>query len=132
MDDRATTNADLTRRGYEAFASGNVEALQETFSPDLVWHVTRLGELSGDHKGFGEVMAFFTRTMELTRGTFTVQVREILANDQGAAAVVRSRAERDGKTLDSHQIHHFHIEDGRVIEVWQLFADGREADEFWS
>jgi hypothetical protein len=57
--------------------------------------------------------------MELTKDTFRVKVQEILANDHGPAAVVRSSATRGDKVLDSRQIHHSHMTDERVVE-WQF------------
>jgi ketosteroid isomerase-like protein len=68
--------------------------------------------------------------MELTNGTFSATVEDVLTNETGAAVVVRSRGTRDGRELDSRQIHLYRMEDGRVAEAWQ-FAP-RDADEFWS
>ena len=73
---------------------------------------------------------FFGRTMELTQGSFSVTVEDVLTNETGAAVVVRSQGTRDGRQLDSRQVHLYRIEDGKVAEAWQ-FAP-RDADEFWS
>ena len=127
----ADANGDLTAKGYAAFARGDMAFLGQVFSPDIIWHAQRLGQLSGDHVGFPAVMQFFGRSMELTGGTFQVGPTEILANDQGAAAVVRSQGNRDGSTLDDRQIHHFRIRDGRVTEVWQYVGDPEAVNAFW-
>lgn len=68
----------------------------------------------------------------MTRGTFGLEIREILANDSGAAAVVRSRATRGERILDDQQIHLFHLRGERVVEVWQFVGDGAAAEAFWS
>jgi ketosteroid isomerase-like protein len=129
---RAARNADLVAAGYAAFARGDLAAVHELFDASLVWHAYRLGQLGGDHAGWPAVQEFFVRTMQLTNGTFRLEVHELLANDDGAAAVVQSRAEREGRTLDSRQIHHFRIEDGRVVEVWQFVDDADAVSSFWS
>lgn len=125
-------NTALLEEGFRAFASGDLAALGTLFSPDAVWHVQRLGQLSGDHRGLPAILQFFGRTMELTRGTFRVEVLEVLANENGAVAVVRSRGERDGLTLDDRQLQQFHLRDGRVVEVWQYPGDVEAASRFWA
>ena len=128
----AAQNEELLAEGYRAFAEQDMDTIHRTFHPDIVWHAQRLGILGGDHEGLDAVLQFFGRTMELTAGTFRIEVKEILANTQGAAAVVRSSATRGGRTLDSHQIQHFHMKDGQVVEVWQFVSDGPAVEAFWS
>jgi uncharacterized protein len=130
--DRAARNAELLRSGYNAFATGNMVALHELFHPDVVWHAQRLGILGGDHAGWPAVLKFFAESMELTRGTFGIEVLDVLANDQSAAAVVRSTGRRGEANLDDRQVHLFRLEDERVVEVWQFVGDGAVASAFWS
>jgi ketosteroid isomerase-like protein len=123
-------NEALLRAGYGAFAQGDLATVEKTFHPDAVWHAQRLGQLGGDHDGWDAILRFFGGTMELTGGTFRVELRDVLTNGTMAAAVVRSTGRRAGKTLDSRQVHLFRFEDGRAAEIWQ-YTDGT-ADEFWS
>jgi ketosteroid isomerase-like protein len=128
--DVRSQNEQRVRSGYEAFAAGDLAAVEELFSPAAVWHAQRLGQLGGDHEGWPAIAAFFGRTMELTGGTFTVTLEDALTSETGVAAVVRSRGARDGRTLNERQAHLFTLENGRVGEVWQFAGAG--ADEFWS
>jgi ketosteroid isomerase-like protein len=130
--ERTARNIELLQRGYDAFGRGDMATLETVFHPEVVWHAQRLGSLGGDHRGWGELAQFFAKTMELTDGTFHLELHEILGNDSGAAAVVRSMGSRGGRRLDSRQIHHFHIDEGRIVEVWQFVDDGSEVDAFWS
>jgi uncharacterized protein len=129
--DVRTTNEQLVRAGYEAFAAGDLAAVEELFHPSAVWHAQRLGVLAGDHEGWPAIAGFFGETMRLSAGTFTVTVEDALSSESGAVAVVvRSRGERDGAELDDKQVHLFRLDGGRVREVWQ-FA-GAAADAFWA
>jgi ketosteroid isomerase-like protein len=128
--DIRSANEQLLRTGYDAFAAGDLAAVEQLFRPDATWHAQRLGRLSGDHAGWPQIAAFFGRTMELTSATFTVTVEELLSNETGVAAVVRSRGERNGNRLDERQVHLYRIDDGRVAEAWQFAGPG--ADAFWS
>ena len=123
-------NDRLIRAGYAAFARGNLAAVAEVFREDAVWRAQALGVLSGDHVGWPAVAGFFGRTMELTEGSFSVTVEDVLTSETGAAVVVRSRGTREGRELDSRQVHLYRIEDGKVAEAWQFAT--RDADEFWS
>ena len=75
MMDRAAENAARVEAGYAAFARGDLAAVEQTFDAEVVWHAQRLGVLGGDHRGWAEVVQFFGRTMELTQGTFRIEVR---------------------------------------------------------
>ena len=128
----ATENERRVRQGYAAFVAGDTATLQELFHPGIIWHAQRLGQLGGDHVGWPAVADFFRRSMELTRGTFRVDLLEVMSNDNGAAAVVRSSGERDGLRLDDKQVHLFYLENNRVVEVWQFVGDGEAAAKFWA
>ena len=132
LTNQAARNVELVRAGYEAFARGDLEAVQRTFSPDVVWHAQRLGQLGGDHRGWPAVQQFFGRTMELTQGTFRVQPLEFLANDTSVAVVVRSTATRGGRQLDDRQVHLFHLNGDQADEIWQFVGDGQVVSEFWA
>jgi ketosteroid isomerase-like protein len=123
-------NEQVLRTGYGAFADGDLAAVEGVFRPDAVWHAQRLGLLSGDHEGWPAIAAFFGRTMQLTGGTFSVTLEDVLTSEAGAAGVVRSRGERDGRMLDDRQVHLFRLADGLVAEVWQFAGEG--ADSFWA
>lgn len=130
--DRAAHNVALMESGYAAFARGDLMALEALFDPDIVWHAQRLGRLGGDHRGWPAVLNFFGETMELTQGTFTVEIRETFGNETGSAAVVRSAGRRGELALDDQQVHVFHVRDDRVTEVWQYVGDGEAAAAFWA
>lgn len=130
--DRAARNAELLRAGYAAFGRGDLMAVQELFAPDAIWHAKRLGQLGGDHRGWPAILTFFGRSMELTHGTFSVEPIEVLANETGGAAVVRSQGRRGGGVLDDRQVHLFHLEGDKVTEVWQFVGDGAATEAFWA
>ena len=132
MIDVANENERLLRQGYAAFATGDLAKVQEIFHPGLIWHAQRLGQLGGDHIGWPAVLDFFGRTMQLTSGTFHIDVLEVLTNANGGAVVVQSMGQRDGKRLNDRQVHLFHVEQGRAVEVWQFVGDGRVVEEFWA
>ena len=69
--------------------------------------------------------------MQLTRGTFRVEVLDVFSNANGGAVLVRSMGERDGQRLDDRQVHVFQVESEQVVEVWQFVGDGPAVADFW-
>jgi ketosteroid isomerase-like protein len=130
--ERAARNVELVQAGYDAFTRGDLAAVERLFHPDAVWHAQRLGALSGDHKGWPEILRFLGETMQISKGTFRVTVTERYSSPEGVAFMVRSQADRAGLALDDRQMHVFKIDGDRAAEVWQFVGDGRAVDEFWS
>ena len=125
-------NAALLRKGYDAFAKGDTAALTELFSEDAVWHLSGDNLISGEHKGRDAVFAVFAKTMELTGGTFKIDLHDIVANDEHTVSLSRASASRQGKQLDLRGVDIYHIRNGKVTEWWSFTEDQRQDDEFWS
>ena len=128
----AHPNAELLRKGYDAFEKGDVDALRELMDPDIVYHWPGSGPLAGDYRGLNTVLEFFGRVNELAQGTLTQEIHAILADDEHAVALVSARAERNGKTLDEKSIDVFHIRNVKVTEAWGFLEDTAVDAEFWS
>ena len=125
-------NEDLLRRGYEAFARGDMETIRALFGPDILWHAPGKSPFSGDYKGVDEVLQFFARLMEESDGTFRLEIHDVLANEEHGVALVKTSAQRRGRSLSSNDAHVFHLEGGKVTEFWGHPGDQYAIDEFWS
>ena len=128
----AHPNEDLIRRGYEAFNKGDTQTLREVFDPDVVWHFPGRSVLAGDHRGVDAVLGLFGRTMELTAGTFRVELHEVVADDQHTVGLHLATGEREGRTLQDREVLVFHVRDNKVGEAWQYLEDQYTYDEFFS
>jgi uncharacterized protein len=127
----AHPNEDLVRKGYAAFLSGDMTAVSELFSDDIVWHAPGRNQLAGDQRGKDAVLANFQKTFELTGGTFSLDIHDILANDTHVVVLARATGEREGKRLDDNIVQVFHVSDGKVTEQWLQPGDTYATDEFW-
>jgi hypothetical protein len=125
-------NEALLRRGYEAFATGDVATVMSIFDEDIVWHSPGRGQLSGDFKGHQQVTEFFVKIFELSGGTFKNEIHDILANDEHAVVLVHVTAERAGKPFDALGCHVWHLSNTKATEFWDLTLDPYAADEFWA
>jgi ketosteroid isomerase-like protein len=124
-------NVIAIRRGYEAFAAGDMATLRDTWTEDIIWHVKGTGQLDGDYHGPDEVFAFLGKFAGETGGTFRLDVHAILADDEHGAVLATSIAERNGKAISSYVVHVLHVRDGRTQEFWVATTDPAEALDFW-
>lgn len=125
-------NVALLKKGYEAFAKGDMATLTELFSENVVWHMAGSNPISGEHRGRDAVFAFFAKVTQLTGGTFKSELHDVLANDEHGVALTRATASRQGRQLNSLDTAVYHTGDGKVTEAWSFAQDQRVTDEFWS
>jgi len=126
-------NADVVRRGYQAFNAGDMETLMELFDPDACWHTPGESPIAGDHVGRDACFAQFGRYGGDTGGTFRADLHFVAADDDGrVVGVHHNSAERDGKRLDTGCCIVFKLVDGRIAHGREHFYDQRNWDEFWS
>ncbi len=125
-------NAELLRKGYEAFASGDMATMTELFAEDVVWHLAGNNQLSGTHRGRDAVFAVFAKVGQLSGGTFKIDVHDVVANDEHAVALTRATGSREGRQLNSLDTDVYHVSGGKVREWWSFVEDDRKTDEFWS
>lgn len=129
----AAENAEIIRRGYEAFNSADMETLTELFDENAAWHTPGRSSLAGDHEGRDAVFAQFGRFGGGTGGTFKAELRTVLADDDGnVVGIHHNSAEREGKQLDVDCALLFELKDGRVVDGREHFYDLNAWDEFWS
>jgi hypothetical protein len=128
----AHDNGELIRSGYEAFSKGDMETIAKIFAPDIRWSVSGRNRISGTYNGQDETFAFFGQLVELTDGTFTVGVHDLLASDDHVVVLAKESASRDGKSLESDDVHVWHLAGGKAVEFWGISKDQHEVDEFWA
>ena len=76
-------------------------------------------------------MGFFGKLMELSQGSFRLEIHDILANDTHGAVLVTARGERDGQTLVAREVNIWHLSDGKATEFWAFAEDQTAIDKFF-
>ena len=123
-------NAELWRKGQEAFSRRDMDSLRTFWADDIVYHVPGANPIAGDHKGLDGVLALFAKLVEMN--VRIVEVHDVLASDDHVVALVRGTASRQGKELSVKQANIYHVRDGKIKEAWLLPTDQRAFDEFFS
>jgi ketosteroid isomerase-like protein len=118
---------DIVRRAYDAFARGDLNALQEFLSPDIEWRTTPDVPFLGNYRGIDE----FLRAMNEWTEPFdelTTTVEEMI--DTGDRVVVRhrmrGRGTDSGVEVDLVLWQVVTVEDGQLTRMYD-FATSEEA-----
>ncbi|MGP4030555.1 nuclear transport factor 2 family protein [Pseudarthrobacter sp. 1C304] len=128
----AAENAELVRRGYEAFNAGDMATLGEIFAEDAVWHAAGGGVLSGTKQGRDAVLAYFGELGARSQGSFQADVQDIVGGEEHTVAIQQNHSEANGKTIDTGTVIVFVVRDGKIAEGREYSQDTAAWDDFWA
>ena len=129
----AHPNEVLVREAFAALGRGDIDALgSQYWAEDIRYHLPGRSLLAGDYEDVTQVLGMLSRTFELSGGTFSAELHDVLANDEQAVALYTGRAERAGKHWEDNVALVIHIRDGKVTEMRLYPADQYGWDKFWS
>jgi ketosteroid isomerase-like protein len=126
-------NAEVVRRGYEAFNKADIATLSEITDENASWHTPGRSPIAGHYQGRDAVLAQFSRYGGDTGGTFKAELKHVFTSPDGRViGLYHNSAERNGKRLDTDCCIVFEVENGRMISGREHFYDLGNWDEFWS
>ena len=117
---------------YAAFTTGDMDTLAGFFEEDVVWDTPGRHPLAGTYEGWAATFASFANEFELSGGTYSVEVRDILANDEHIVAFLHATADREDRRLDQDYAIVFAMRDSKIRAAWEVWKDQLSVDEFWS
>ena len=118
-------NAEALRKGYEAFAAGDMETVASVLADDIVWHQSGKSPLSGDFAGKDAVFGdYIARVAEVNAGTFGQEIHDLLANDEHVVVLVDEWWQQP-HPFRGKGVHVWHMKDGIATEAW--FTDQDQA-----
>ena len=103
-------NKELVKKGYDAFAAGDVQAVMDLFDDDGEWVQPGDSAISGTFHGKTEVMEFLGRLAE--KGP-TVTVKRLIA--EGDTVVAVTEVSVDGQSGEDADI--MTIRDGKTVRM---------------
>jgi uncharacterized protein len=125
-------NATIIRKAYADFAQGNIPAVFAAFDANITWHVPGHSPLSGDYTGHEQIGNFFQHTMELSGGAFSIDVHNVLTDDDIVVVLTTVNARRNGVSASFSEVHVWRMKDGKAIEFCEYQGDEQREDRFWS
>ena len=125
-------NAEVFKRVYGAFTTGDMDGLARLIAPDVVWHVPGTNLISGEYTSRDAIFGCFSKIFELSAGSYRPHLHDIVANDQHTVALMHVTASRGDKTLDQDYAFIAHIREGQIAELWEAWTEGPAWNDFWS
>ena len=129
-----STDVDVVRAVFGAFARGDLAALSDLLHADATWNHHNEDRLGGIHRGADAVIAYLTESALLTAGTLRAEPQSVMADGEGHVAVlVRLHASRpDGRAMDGPQAVIVTVDGGRVRTIEQFVGDPAAVAAFWA
>jgi ketosteroid isomerase-like protein len=125
-------NIAVVRRGYEAFAKGDIETLKTLFSANATWHMSETGVLRGNYRGAQAILEFFGQLAHEAQGSLRVEPLTMAASGDQVFVLERTTGKRKGKTLDTNDVLVFKLDKGVVTEVSDFQLNHTGDAQFWS
>ena len=115
-------NADLLRRGYAAFADGDLESATEFFADDIRWEGPRIDGLpdSGSFYGKDEVAWMFKQLAQTYGEDMRVIPDEFIQEGNTIVVIGCLEASPGGTPLKVPWVHVWRFEDGTATRVRTL------------
>jgi uncharacterized protein len=116
-------NVDALRNGYEAFASGDIDAAFQNFADDIVWRGNSdLVPAGGTYNGIDEIKNKWLPEFAANFQDFRQSADELLDCGDWVVALGTSRATVAGQEIKSSFCHLWKYSDGKIVEA-RFFGD---------
>ena len=124
-------NAALIRESFSAMDRGDTKWLEDHLADDVVWHVGGNSRAAGEYRGKETVLRLFVTTAGGGVSS-RMDVHDVLANDDHTVVLGTAHFEApDGDRVDYRYVNVFHVQNGRVTEVWGMSENDAETDPFF-
>lgn len=114
-------NATKFRNLMEGVNVGDFESYSAAIADDVEWW-----EIGSAEPVRGKANLFARMQEQMGDSTITVDVHDVLANDEHLVALVEATAQRGDQTLKYRTAEIHHVRDGQVTHRW-AFSDDTEA-----
>lgn len=128
----AEAAADIVRKAYHAFNTGDLDLFSTLSSEKLTWQTPGQSPIAGIRDGREAVYEQYGTYLGETQGTFRAELHYVTANGNGqVVGVHRNTGQRNGKTLDTMCCITFEVADGKIMSGKEHFFDLHNWDQFW-
>jgi ketosteroid isomerase-like protein len=125
-------NTELLEKLYSDFAKGDLVAVLAACPDQITFQIPGKSKLSGKYDKKTFATGFVSKLMELSGGTFKMEVHDILASDRHAVALVSDSVVKDGKSSELRIAHVWRFENGKPVAFYEYPRDLYQFDQTWS
>ena len=115
MSEQEQQNAELVKKGYEAFSAGDIDTVMGLFDDNIEWVQPGDSAISGTYHGKGELLGYIGR---LAEKSVTVTLNRLIADGDTVVALTEvAVGDERGQDADV-----FTLRDGKTVRV-QVHTD---------
>jgi uncharacterized protein (TIGR02246 family) len=118
-------NAAAYRAAAHAFGQGDAETFANMLADDVVWHTIGGETLNGREAVAGAMSG-------LADVEFTLNVHDVLANDEHLVGLMEVHVEAGGQELAYRTAEIMHVSDGQITERWAFSDDAQAIVDFFN
>lgn len=122
------TNPEIVKQAYADFLQGNIPALVEKMSDDVVWELPASAEVpfSGVFKGKDGVMRFFKEIATLN-DFHEFNLEDVLSGENKVVVTgnLKATSKSTGKTSQNRWAHCWELKEGKVTRHYE-YVDSAE------
>lgn len=123
-------NLDLVHQFFNAYATQDIEAINEILSPDIRWVIPGKHPLSGVKNGPQEVVDYLK---QLGKGSFKASPIVMGVNDEYVIDCHLNWSEvSDIENYSGMSCLLWKIKDGKIVEVYNFPEDQHKVDQFFT
>lgn len=122
----------LVRESYQAMTNGDGSKLAALLLPSTKWIICGDGALAGTYTGPDEIFQFWKTVASKTGGGLSLELGDVLANNDRVVALVNVTGKRGENLLDERQIVIFELSDSKVTSATFVYEQQKRYDAFWA
>ena len=127
----AHPNEETMRRSVEAQERGDIPAMLEMFTDDVVAHIGGRSFFAGDYKGRDGLVDAYGKFLGSLGEILKMETHDVLANDTHGMMLQTIEAKRGGDQITINGVAVMHFTNGKVSEAWFLDEDPYTADPWY-
>jgi ketosteroid isomerase-like protein len=120
------------RRMIAAFNAGDLEAVREVVSSEIVYTVPGKSPLAGRTTGLADHVEMLKKARQMSEGSLTLTPGAVAQDGEHLFVWGTIRAQRGERRLDAKHCVVFRFDSGKIVEGWTVPTDLYAFDDFWS
>jgi uncharacterized protein len=119
----ADRKARIVRALLDALEARDVAAIGALLTDDVIYYFPGRGPLAGTYHGREAVLELFRALSELFDGPLEMSTHDVIASEAHAVDLATYRGVRHGQAFIWNVVRLYHVDDGRISEVWLMIGD---------
>jgi ketosteroid isomerase-like protein len=121
----------LLEKLYADFNRGEFQKMLDECADSMTFQVPGKSKLAGKYTKANFISDFMAKLVELSGGSFQLEVHDILASDVHAAVLATEKLQRDGKSIEYRLVQVWRFEQGKPVAWYEYPRDLYQYDAAW-